>query len=419
MGLVNISLETFGLCVTMLLLFCSINEYKNKAMGSGLMMAMLFVNAAVLLCDLFTFVLSGSNYTVTLYILNSFVYILGYVMTALFTYYIFICISDKPPMFAHVVSVLCLIASVLVVISLGNKMYFKFVDGIYVRGPYYWISQVFPIIIIALDMIVILIYRKKIGSGNVFPLFSYGILPIVAMAIQIKIYGITLLYLATTLSLLTIYIMINVKNAGKIKEQELEITQSKISLMISQIQPHFLFNSLNTIEVLCSENPAAAETAVRSFSKYLRSNLDSLTSTPMISFEKELDHVKQYLILERYRFDNINYKFDINYKDFFLPSLSLQPIVENAVKHGVTQNKDGGTIIISSKRNRDSCVITVSDDGPGFDTQASVVDDGRTHVGISNVRSRIEILCGGSLDIKSCKGTGTVATITIPSGGLE
>lgn len=111
--------------------------------------------------------------------------------------------------------------------------------------------------------------------------------------------------------------------------------------------------------------------------------------------------------------ERLNIEWDITFDDFFLPPLTLQPLVENAVRYGITEQEEGGTIWIQSKLTSDAVIITIIDDGCGFDT-AETKADGHTHIGITNVRQRLESQCHASLDIISIPGVGTKAEITIP-----
>jgi len=202
----------------------------------------------------------------------------------------------------------------------------------------------------------------------------------------------------------------------QIAELENELLQSQISIMLSQIQPHFLYNSLAAIRELCRIDPEAAYEAVDEFSTYLRGNLDSLLIKKPIPFEKELSHVKTYLSLEKKRFgDKLNIVYDIGTNNFFIPALTLQPIVENAVRHGVTKREEGGTVTIRTEDNGIEAVITVTDDGVGFDLKRT--KDEHLRVGIENVSSRLATMCGGTINIHSEPGAGTIAVITIPKEG--
>ena len=206
----------------------------------------------------------------------------------------------------------------------------------------------------------------------------------------------------------------------KKRKRELEecLNETDMSVMLSQIQPHFLYNSLSAIRELCMEDPKNAQRALEEFSAFLRSNMDSLKSKVPVPFSRELEHVKHYLHLEQIRFgEDLHVEYDIQEDDFFLPTLTIQPIVENAVKYGVGNKEEGGTVWIETKREKDSIVITIRDDGIGFDVDAiehmPVQKDGRTHIGLLNVKHRIEKMVNGTMTICSRKETGTVVEITL------
>lgn len=198
-------------------------------------------------------------------------------------------------------------------------------------------------------------------------------------------------------------------------EKELEIANT--SLMISQIQPHFLYNALNTIKYLIKRDPKAAEKAVISFSRYLRGNMDSITQKAPIPFADELEHTKHYCDIELLRFgDKLNIVYDTPVTEFSLPALSVQPIVENAIKHGVTKKTDGGTVTVTTGENEKHYIITVKDDGVGFDVQNPDLKPSETHahIGINNVRERLENMVNAKFIIESQIGVGTCVTIKIP-----
>ena len=203
------------------------------------------------------------------------------------------------------------------------------------------------------------------------------------------------------------------------QEVEMKLQESQISIMLSQIQPHFLYNTLNSIYQLCETNPMRARSMVSSFSEYLRNNLSSLETQGLISFETELSHVRTYLDIEKVRFeDSLEIEYDIGCVDFSLPVLTVQPIVENAVKHGTSKKRGGGLVRISTAEEAEEYVIRVSDSGCGFDPSVPK-NDGKRHVGIENVRRRLSNMCSGTLVIESEVGVGTVATIRIPKGGKK
>ena len=113
--------------------------------------------------------------------------------------------------------------------------------------------------------------------------------------------------------------------------------------------------------------------------------------------------------------DELEISYDIAVKNFCMPALSLQPMVENAVKHGLCMKEDGvGHLSIITKEDKANWYVIVSDDGVGYDTKAPVRSDGRSHIGVENTKMRVEMMCHGKLDIFSIKGSGTNVVITIP-----
>lgn len=204
--------------------------------------------------------------------------------------------------------------------------------------------------------------------------------------------------------------MERIKHAVKI-EKELE--ESRISIMLSQIQPHFLYNALSTIRYLCNTQPELAGKAIESFAKYLRGNMDSLTKKAPVPFSRELEHLEHYLKIERLRFEKINVNFDLSVTNFTLPALTVQPLVENAIKYGIAPKPEGGTVTIRTMQDETCFYINILDDGIGFDS-GRVAEEDRSHIGIQNTRERISAMCGGTLEVNSQEGEGTSVQIIIP-----
>lgn len=211
-------------------------------------------------------------------------------------------------------------------------------------------------------------------------------------------------------------IVLNFKASSRAHRLEKELEESRIAIMLSQIQPHFIFNVLGTIRGLCHENPEQAWYGLGDFSAYLRANMNALTNEKSIPFEKELAHVQTYIRLEQMRMgERLNVVYDIQEKEFSIPPLMLQPLVENAVKHGLFYKSDGGTVTIRSLRKNRNIVLSVQDDGIGFEAAAKEADFAqREHHGLANVRSRVEKMLGGSLRIDSHPEHGSTVTLEFP-----
>ena len=218
----------------------------------------------------------------------------------------------------------------------------------------------------------------------------------------------------------------NINAATKAKELELqrsrleaeknmveaELKESRISIMLSQIQPHFIYNTLGTIERMCLKDPQKAFDLVRNFSLYLRGNFSELDSVTPIRFADEIKHVEYYVNIEKVRFPDMSIEYDVEATEFVLPALSVQPLVENAIKHGLMRLETGGTVKIHSYETPTHFCVEVTDDGVGFDTDAPI--DEKKHVGLRNIRGRLKAMVNGALVMESKPGVGTKAIIMIP-----
>ena len=289
-------------------------------------------------------------------------------------------------------------------------------DGNFMRGPYYVYGQIPGFLITVLAAGVIFSYSRYLEKSESFALYLYIFVPVAAALIRYKVTTFPILYMSMTATVLVIYVNVHMRRDREYYRQEVLLAQNRISIMLSQVQPHFIYNCLNAIYYLCDKDPEEAQEAISSFSDYLRGNLDSLSHSEKIPFAKEMEHVMCYLKLEKMRFgDELNVEEDIEEDEFLIPAITVQPLVENAVKHGVTTN-GGGTVYIGTRREGKEIVITVRDDGKGYDVNGSPTKepDGRRHVGLENVRERIRLMCGGSLEVKSAPGQGTEAVIRLP-----
>jgi sensor histidine kinase YesM len=190
---------------------------------------------------------------------------------------------------------------------------------------------------------------------------------------------------------------------------------NEISIKISQIQPHFLYNSLNSIYYLCEKDPKKAQNAIKNFSEYLHGNLEFLSKSELVKIKDELSFVNKYLELEimRYGDDKIKVVQEIENQEFKIPALIIQPLVENSIKHGLSKKTGGGTIFIKTVETDSDYTIMIEDDGVGFDMK-NYNKDGKVHIGLDNVKSRIESLCDGEFVVESKIGEGTKIKIVIP-----
>jgi two-component system LytT family sensor kinase len=194
-----------------------------------------------------------------------------------------------------------------------------------------------------------------------------------------------------------------------------QLSTARLAALQAQLNPHFLFNSLNTIAVLVRDgNAATATRVIEQLSDVLRTTL-SRSRDSEVSLDDELELVRQYLAVEQARFsDRLRPEFDIDPSllSAAVPSLALQHLVENAVRHGIARRSDAGRIVVTARRDGEMLELTVQDDGPGFVRGAA---DARGH-GLENTRERLATLYGAtaSLGVTSNPEGGATARLRIP-----
>lgn len=302
----------------------------------------------------------------------------------------------------------------LVIISAFNGMFFIFDEqGMMEDGFLWFVICIFDILSFIVVICLVIHHRKFLAVKELLSLLSFSALPL-ASAMLVNIWYPIPEYLATTLSLILIFIMFHGEISRQLEVNKKELAESRIAIMVSQIQPHFLYNALNSIYHLCNKDIKMAQRAINDFSEYLQRSLSAINRTTPIPFEEELKHVKAYLELEQIRFsEKLKVVYNIETTSFLLPALSIQPLIENAVKHGICPKEEGGTVMLSARESSECFEIIISDDGVGF-VMEEIQEDGKLHVGIENVRQRLSIMCSAELIIDSKQGEGTTITVRIP-----
>ena len=300
---------------------------------------------------------------------------------------------------------------VLDIVNIFTKMFFYAENGEYIRSKMMFLSQVYQFIIFSIVFFVA-IFNKRIITREKIAFAFYCILPSFAIILQNIFKGYAIAYASIIISVEVLFFFVNVqKNIDLAKEEE-KNKEAQIKIMLSQIKPHFIYNSLSAISTLITVDPEKAQKSLDEFTEYLRINLSSLTETNLIPFSDELRHIETYIALEKMRFnDRIKVIYDIGTTDFMVPPLTIQPLVENAIKHGILKKIEGGVITLTTYESSTGFIIEVKDDGVGFDINKINFDENK-HFGLKNISYRISKMCDGDLNISSKIGVGTKITVT-------
>lgn len=304
----------------------------------------------------------------------------------------------------------------LVVTQFTTAIYVISADGHYSRGPLYPLLLVPPVLLMVFNLLGLLHRWNRLNPKHRLAFLGILILPIIAMLIQMQFYGLYLVGFATSLSALGIFVFFLMEQANQAARQVEENARQELNIKVLQMRPHFIYNVLISIYYLIDADPEKAKQAVHNFTIYLQKNFNSIVQQDLVPFSEELEHTQTYLEVEKMRFsDRLRVTYDIGYETFRLPPLTLQPIVENAVKHGVDPEQKPLQITVRTHKTDHKIEIAVEDTGPGFSTEP-----GNNGIGLESTRERLKRFCNGSLEIIPRDEGGTIVKISIPdSGGRE
>lgn len=411
---VNVALNLLGFLVVAIIFSACLGEWIKQRSGTKSFIVLLGFVMLALLADSVGWSCEGRvEYALAIVISNTIASCAGQIAMICFMRYLCINLYANSKVAAFTLNVFCVLCAISVIYCIGNAFYgYSFVvnsTGHYVHGenPAMVVLHLAFSIASFIALILMALFATKSARESRIAFVVYTVLPMAGIIVDYFVHGVSLTYVSIVVSVLVIYTNIYLQKQRVIEEQ-------KSALMLSQINPHFTYNTLSAIAAMCDVSPKQAKSLTIDFARYLRQNLDVMSNEQLIPFEKELEHVECYLKIEKARFrDNLNVIYSIQSADFALPPLSVQPIVENAVKHGITKKASGGTLKISSYATEKSNVVEIIDDGVGFDI-ATLEADRRGHVGLVNVESRVQRICKGRVSIKSTAGVGTRVTIEIP-----
>ena len=196
-----------------------------------------------------------------------------------------------------------------------------------------------------------------------------------------------------------------------------ELSESRIRLMMSQVKPHFIRSALGAIGMVIKQNPDRAYMLLRDFTNYISFNLESMDSNEPIPFAEELKHIKAYTNIEQERYrPRVKVEYEIGPEQFEVPPLTVQPYVENAIKHGVWARKEGGTVRLRTEETPTAWVVVITDDGVGFDVDNPPPALRGHGISMKNAAYRLREQVGGAVKVESVIDRGTQITITIPKG---
>lgn len=401
---------------------------------------LLLSTGLLLLADVGTVMLEGSFDPVEYHLYRSFI-LMDHLFSSLslifYTEYILQMAEQTSltRMSRMMVYLICDVLALNAAASIRTGYVFYFDDSHFFQpGPGYRISGMLFLFAMLADWLIIWGQDNKMTTGRRIVLSLYIIFPLFLMLQQAICFvrvqtpniglGMAVLFQSSFSGIHRQRLIIEqqeqlIRQQEQLIRQEHELTQMQIRTAVSQMKPHFVFNVLNTIYVLIDQDPEAAKTAVSSFSDFLRGIISAMEPRHLIPFAQELEYIGKYLELERIRYgeEELQVLYDLRVTGFPVPPLSVQPLVENALKHGIGKKPGGGTILIRTEEVDGKLRLTVHDDGVGFDPEALKLAEGDRRpagIGLENARRRFRLVMNADLQVESSPGQGTTVTVTIP-----
>ncbi len=339
-----------------------------------------------------------------------------FVFLPLYTRYVYYLLglqADNKLRLVQINDLLCAVAVVLLIVNAIHPFIFD----------YHTLKFVHPvgaaaIILLGGTVLVVncawlILYRERIGWYHVALLVPMSILPLLSFLLRIWFEGLELFYVFVAFVMIVNYVRLNANLFFNFKKQQEKLRSLQIRSTTERMKPHYIYNVLTSIYYLCETDPMLAQQAVGTFSDYLRSVLNNLDTGELIEFSEEVQTIKRYLKLEQMRFgDRFHVRYDIQADNFLLPPFTVQPLVENAVKHGVETSDRVGEIVIESFETPENYTVVVRDNGKGFDVEH--FQQNKSNFGLRYIQKLLDMTVGGKLSLESEIGVGTMVTLRIP-----
>ena len=306
---------------------------------------------------------------------------------------------------------LLIVHTVLLTVSQFTGLYYVIdPDNIYRRQPLYPICFVCTSLMLINDLVMLIKYRRRF-TRNEFAVFAiYFTVPTAAVIPQAVQYGINFSVFSTIIAGLAMYLFIVRDQTERYENEQRENLKQRASIMVLEMRPHFICNTMMSIYYLCDQDPKKAQQVTLDFTEYLRRNFTAITKEGTIPFSEELEHTHAYLAVEKARFeDQLFVEFDAPCTVFRIPPLTLQPIVENAVKHGLSPELGPLTIRVVTRERDGGSEVVVEDNGPGF----APSDDDEPHIALKNIRERLNMM-GGRMTVEQRGEGGTRVAVWVP-----
>ena len=360
------------------------------------------------------FILYLPHATTILMINYYFESLLSAIMLDMLTVYLLHCcgIALKSSLLFRTVTALSCIFAILVSLTPFTDLFYTSTADVPISiGPLYQLMVAPACVIMILNLISLFRWRSKLPQRYYYAFLACFLPMTVILIIHFFAPSFILLGFSIAFSAFSMIAIILSDQLDQYVRQQCEISRQRASIMVLQMRPHFIYNTMMSIYYLCKQDPDLAQQVTLDFTTYLRKNFTAIASEDLIPFTEELEHTRAYLAVEQAQFeDSLFVDYDTPHTQFRVPPLTLQPIVENAVKHGMDPDADPLHIFIRTRKTDSGSEIIVEDNGTGFDRS----DNSEPHIALSNIEQRLRMMCRGEITITPRDGGGTAVKVTIP-----
>ena len=324
---------------------------------------------------------------------------------------VFLLHSCNEPYRTSVLAFWAVYFALLVTAQFTNTFYYFTPDGRLCYGSWFPLSLLPLVVILVLNLIGVIRRRDKLSDKRFYAFIAFFAPLAAATLVHAYVGFYAVVSLALAISALSMFAIIVLDQIDQYMRLQQEAAHQRTRIAMLQMRPHFIHNAMTSIYHLCDQDPKAAQQVTMDFNTYLRKNFKAIVSDAPIPFSEELEHTRAYLAVEQAQFaSKLVIEYDTPHTHFHMPPLTLQPLAENAVKHGMSPQTVPLRVTIRTRKTESGSEVVVEDNGPGFDPAA----DDDPHTTLANIRQRLAVMCDGTMEIAPREGGGTVVKVTIP-----
>ncbi|MBQ8994418.1 MAG: histidine kinase [Oscillospiraceae bacterium] len=412
MYLVGGVLNLFCCCLGVMILSVT-HRGKRRRSGVSIISRWTFMFCTVMLgCSgtALCFFRANKNMEKIYFFLTTCFYIFFYMTTASYTYYIAEVYEVRQERMAKILigisNASCFLGLIMWSANSVTPYFYDMVAMEATNPILYKLGSVPGAISVLIDIALVILYRDK-GEMGSFSLAIWPLFPLLSSIVGHILPGVSFTSALMFASILFNHFRFDEVLDARREDLEREKEELQLRMTFERVKPHYIYNVLTSIYYLCEQDAKKAQHAIGVFSDYLRKALHVMEHDETVPFSTELQMIENYFELEKMRFgDRIQVVYDIQEKDFAIPPFTVQPLIENAVKHG-SNGKDVVTIHLTTERKEGGYLVTVLDNGVGM-TPDDINKEGSS--GIRNIHNLLSLRKCGTLRVDSEKGAGTKAT---------